>query len=120
MSTYPVYDPFLRRMVNRQHEQNTDVATVIDYETVHTPYTLRAADNGKKIHMNNGAIFLPQNMIAGFNAVIVNIGTGSTVIAAPGCTLRSKGGNTRISSQYGAVTADHIGDNVWHLIGDLS
>ena len=84
-------------------------------------YELTAGENGSVLHMNaTGSVVLPDGLDTGYNQVIVNIGTGSTVSIVATTTLNSKDSGSTMATQYGAVSVYHAGSNVWYAYGDLS
>lgn len=83
-------------------------------------YPLAAGDEAKIIECNGTfTITLPNGLDTGFQAVIVNIGTGVITLAAT-TTLTTKDSAVTLASQYGAATVYHAGSNVWRAFGDLS
>lgn len=83
-------------------------------------YPLAAGDEGKIIECNGTfTITLPNGLDAGFQAVIVNTGTGVITLAAT-TTLTTKDSAVTLANQYGAATVYHAGSNVWRAFGDLS
>ena len=83
-------------------------------------YQLAAGDEAKIIECNGTfTITLPNGLDVGFQAVIVNVGTGTISLSAT-TTLQSKNAATDLANQYGAATVYHRGSNVWIAIGDLS
>jgi hypothetical protein len=82
--------------------------------------TLNATHKNKIVECNGTfTVTLPNSMPIGYKVDLINVGAGIITIAASG-TLQSKGGNTKLSSQYGGASAYHRGSNVWILVGDLS
>jgi hypothetical protein len=63
-------------------------------------------------------VTLPDGLDTGFQAVIVNIGTGTITLAAT-TALYSKDGDTKLSVQYTGATVYHRGSNLWIAMGDL-
>ena len=85
-----------------------------------TGYQLTEADNNKIIECDGTfTITLPNSLSTGFQAVVVNVGTGTITIAAA-TTLQSKDSKTKLASRYGAASVYHRGSNVWLAFGDLS
>lgn len=83
-------------------------------------YPLAAGDEGKIIECNGTfTITLPDGLDTGFQAIIVNIGSGTITLSAA-TTLTSKDAATDLANQYGAATVYHAGSNVWRAFGDLS
>ncbi len=83
-------------------------------------YSLAAGDEAKIIECNGTfTITLPNGLDTGFQAVIVNIGTGVITLAAT-TTLTTKDSAVTLANQYGAATVYHAGANVWRAVGDLS
>lgn len=83
-------------------------------------YPLAAGDEAKIIECNGTfTITLPNGLDTGFQAVIVNIGTGVITLAAT-TTLTTKDSAVTLANQYGAATVYHAGSNVWRAFGDLS
>lgn len=82
--------------------------------------TLNATHKNKIIECSGTfTVTLPDSMPIGYEVDIINVGSGVVTIAAT-TTLQSKGGNTKLASQYGGASAYHRGSNVWILVGDLS
>lgn len=82
-------------------------------------YELAAGDEAKIIECDGTfSITLPNGLDTGFQAVIVNIGSGTITLAAT-TTLTSKDSNVTLPNQYGAATVYHAGSNVWRAFGDL-
>lgn len=92
-------------------------------------YILRLSDNGRPVEMNSASantLTVPNDgtvnfPIGAYIPAIIQLGTGQTSIAAAsGVTLLSKGGNLKLMSQYSAATLYKRAVNAWVLIGDLS
>lgn len=83
-------------------------------------YTLAAGDEAKIIECDGTfTITLPNGLDAGFQVVIVNVGSGTITLSAA-TTLQSKDAATQLANQYGLATVYHRGSNVWLAAGDLS
>ena len=83
-------------------------------------YTLVTADNNKILECNGSFIItLPQYMPTGFQATIVNVGTG-VITLTPTVTLSSKSGNRKLASQWIGATVYHRGNDSWVAMGDLT
>ena len=83
-------------------------------------YELASADAGRIIECDGTfTVTLPDGLPAGFQASIVNVGSGVVTLAAEG-TLQSRDGAVTLASQYGAAVVYHRGAGVWLAIGDLS
>jgi len=83
-------------------------------------YPIASGDEAKIIECNGTfTITLPNGLDTGFQAVIVNIGTGVITLAAA-TTLTTKDSAVTLAGQYGAATVYHAGSNVWRAFGDLS
>jgi len=82
-------------------------------------YELAAGDEAKSIFCDGTfAINLPDSLDAGFQAVIVNKGSGTITLTAD-TTLNSKDAGVTLPNQHGAATVIHEGSNVWFAFGDL-
>jgi tRNA U34 5-carboxymethylaminomethyl modifying enzyme MnmG/GidA len=93
----------------------------VTIQTKSANYTLVAGDNNNIIEVDTtSTITLPDGLDTGFQAVIVNTGSGQTITLSATTTLTSKDSATTITSQYGAVTVVHVGSNVWRAFGDLA
>lgn len=81
-------------------------------------YEVAAGDAAKIIECDGTfTVTFPDSLDAGFQVVIVNVGSGTITLAAA-TTLQGKG--TQLTAQYGAATAYHRGSDVWLAFGDLS
>ena len=91
-------------------------------------YVLVLADGGKMVEMDNAAannLTVPLNSAVAFpigtQILISQYGAGQTMIVATGgVTIRSKGGNLKLSSQYSAATLVKVAADEWYLFGDLT
>ena len=95
---------------------------------VGTTYTLALTDRDRIVEMNNAAantLTVPPNSSVAFptgtRIDVVQYGAGQTTIAAgAGVTIRSKGGNLKLTGQYSGVTLYKRGTDEWGVIGDLT
>lgn len=83
-------------------------------------YQLAAGDEAKVIECDGTfTVTCPNGLDAGFQVVIVNVGSGTITLSAA-TTLQSKDGASQLANQYGAATVYHRGSDVWLAFGDLS
>lgn len=88
-----------------------------------TTYTLVAADNGKVITCNNAStvtVTVPTGLGAGFNCVVMQLGTGQVAFSASGTTLNNRQSHTKIAGRYGAASLVAYVSNTFILSGDTS
>lgn len=82
--------------------------------------SLSESDNGKSIECDGTfTVTIPTGLSVGWQALIVNIGSGEITLAAGG-TLQSKDSNVLLASQFGGATVYHRGSNNILAIGDLT
>jgi hypothetical protein len=82
-------------------------------------YELAAGDEAKTIECNGTfTITCPDGLGAGFQVVLVNVGSGVITVAAD-TTLQSKDSAVTIASQYAAAVVYNRGSDVWLLMGDI-
>jgi hypothetical protein len=82
-------------------------------------YSLAAGDEAKIIECDGTfTVTLPNGLDAGFQAVIVNVGTGVITLAAA-TTLQSKDAAVTLAAQYAAAAVYHRISNVWLAFGGL-
>lgn len=102
-----------------------------DTTTINTQtasYGLVLADAGRTIEMNVGSandLTVPLNSSQPFpigtTIDVIQYGAGqTTIVATGGVTLRSKGGNLKLSGQYSGATLYKRGTNEWVVVGDLT
>jgi hypothetical protein len=88
-----------------------------------TAYTLTQADNGKVIHCTNtGAanITIPSGLIAGFNCMIVQMGTGViTIVQGSSTSVFNRANYNKSGGQYAVVTIVSPASNVFVTGGDM-
>ncbi len=85
-----------------------------------TAYELAAGDEGKIIECNGTfTVTLPDGLDTGFQAAIINVGSGTITLAAA-TTLQSKDAAVTLPNQYGAATIYNRGSDVWLAFGDLA
>lgn len=88
-----------------------------------TTYTLQASDNGKVITISNsGAITVtvPTGLGAGFNCLIVQLGTGQITISASSTTIYNRQSHTKTAGQYATVSLVSHTANTFILGGDTA
>lgn len=98
----------------------------IDFQTG-TTYTLAASDQGNLVSMNNAAantVTIPTNATVAFpigtTIQIRQAGAGTTTVAAAGgVTLNSRGAVFRLAGQYAYATIFKIATDTWELTGDI-
>ena len=86
-------------------------------------YTLLTSDNGKVIVWNyaSGAtLTVPSGLAVGFNATVIQTGTGSIGITGSGTTLNSFEGKLNIAGQHAAVSIISYSSNVFNIAGGLT
>lgn len=101
---------------------------VVGILTVSASYQPLLGDEGEIIEMNVvGAnnFTVPANATVAFpiktRIDLVQYGSGqTTVVAAPGVTIRSSGGKLKLSGQFSGATLYKRGTDEWVLIGDLT
>lgn len=75
--------------------------------TTNASYTATAADSHRRIVFNSATavvLTLPNSLPAGWEAVVIQWGTGAvTITAATGGARFSRSGHTRIAGRYGAA-----------------
>lgn len=81
-------------------------------------YELAAEDAGKIVECGGTfTITLPNGLDAGFQATIVNVGSGTITLAAA-TTLQGAG--TMLATQYTGAVVYHRGSNIWLAMGRLT
>jgi hypothetical protein len=91
-------------------------------------YTLVVNDNSRLIEANfsgSNNIIIPTNTAQAFpigaQILISLYGAGQvTIVPDAGVTLRSSGGKTKITAQYGMATLIKRDTNEWYLAGDIT
>lgn len=100
-----------------------DVEAAINAQTG-TTYELTAGDSGKLITLSNAAgitVTIPQALLAGWHAVLIQIGAGQVTFAGGGSmTIRNRQSHTKIAGQYGVVSLVVYATNNVALAGDTS
>lgn len=100
----------------------------ISINTQTSSYILALSDAGKVIEMNSASannLTIPLNSTIAFpigtTVDIIQYGSGqTTLVAESGVTLRSKGGNLKLTGQYSGATLYKRDTNEWVVIGDLT
>lgn len=87
-----------------------------------TSYQLTTADNGKIITLNNsGAITLTvPSLFAGFNCMIIQLGTGQVTLSGSGTTITNRSGFTKSGGTNAIVTLIAINATTFISGGDMS
>ncbi|CDO34039.1 hypothetical protein [Novosphingobium sp. KN65.2] len=114
----------------------TTALTFVDYlssaRASHNPqaasYTLALTDAGKLVSIENASannLTVPANASVAFpigtRIDVGQYGAGqTTLVADTGVTIRSSGGNLKLTGQYSGATLQKIGTNEWWAFGDLS
>jgi hypothetical protein len=91
-------------------------ATIVAVSATHT----LLAGNAGKIHECNGTfiVTLPDGLDVGYQATVVNVGTGVITLAAT-TTLQSADAAVTLATQYKAAVVYHRGSDVWLAAGGL-
>jgi len=91
-----------------------------------TTYTLVLTDAGKMVELNNASaitLTIPTNASVPFpigtQIAIIQQGAGQVTVSSS-ATIRSKGGNLKLSDQYSGATLTKRGTDEWYLVGDLT
>lgn len=131
-STYRVYTPVDTGVSTATFNGYTGTTAPATYATklatiatkTGTTYTALAADSGKILEFTaTGAtsIILPTGLTTGYQIAITNYSASvKTISAGTGATVRSKGGNLKLSTIYDMASAYYRGSNVWVVTGDLT
>lgn len=83
-------------------------------------YTVQESDRAKTIEADGTfTITFPDGLEAGFQVVIVNVGTGVITLAAA-TTLQSANSAVTLATQYQGCVVYHRGSNVWLAMGGLA
>jgi hypothetical protein len=96
------------------------------YSNASLTYTLSLSDNTNTVLLSSPSTnyFIVSSNITqpGFQAAVLQLGTGLTYIsAAPGVTINSAGNRYKLYQQYAAATLLYINSTIgWTLFGDLS
>jgi hypothetical protein len=96
------------------------------YSNASLTYTLSLSDNTNTVLLSSPStnyFIVSSNIIQpGFQAAVLQLGTGLTYIsAAPGVTINSAGNRYKLYQQYSAATLLYINSTIgWTLFGDLS
>ena len=87
-----------------------------------TSYQLTTSDNGKIITLNNsGAITLTvPSLYAGFNCMIIQLGTGQVTLSGSGTTITNRSGFTKSGGTNAIVTLIAINATTFISGGDMS
>jgi hypothetical protein len=87
-----------------------------------TLYELTKSDNGKIITLNNsGAITLTvPSLYAGFNCMIIQLGTGQVSLSGSGTTITNRSGFTKTGGTNAIVTLIAINATTFISGGDMS
>jgi len=88
-----------------------------------TSYSLTSADNGKIVTSSSSSsvtLTVPSGLVIGFNATVIQIGTGSVSITGSGVTLNSFENKLRIAGQHGAVGIISYASNTFNVAGALT
>jgi hypothetical protein len=87
-----------------------------------TLYELTTSDNGKIITLNNsGAITLTvPSLYAGFNCMIIQLGTGQVSLSGSGTTITNRSGFTKTGGTNAIVTLIAINATTFISGGDMS
>lgn len=87
-----------------------------------TSYQLTTSDNGKIITLNNsGAITLTvPSLYAGFNCMIIQLGTGQVTLSGSGTTITNRSGFTKTGGTNAIVTLIAINATTFISGGDMS
>lgn len=96
--------------------------------TQNSSYILNNGDEGKTIEMNSASannLTIPldssQPIPIGSVIDVIQYGAGqTTIVATSGVTIRSKGGNLKLSGQYSGATLYKRHFNEWVVVGDLT
>lgn len=85
-------------------------------------YTLAAADQNAAIECNGTfSVYLPTSLDIGFQAMIVNVGTGTiTIYPGSGATVYSRDSSNDLRKQYGGATVYKRSSTAWLATGDLT
>ena len=91
-----------------------------------TTYTLVLTDAGKMVELNNASaitLTIPTNASVPFpigtQIAIIQQGAGQVTVSSS-ATIRSKGGNLKLSDQYSGASLTKRGTDEWYLVGDLT
>lgn len=87
-----------------------------------TSYTLLASDNGKIITINNASpitLTVP-SLFAGFNCMIIQLGTGQITLSGSGTTITNRSGLTKTGGANAIATLIGITATTFISGGDLS
>ncbi len=87
-----------------------------------TSYTLLASDNGKIITINNASpitLTVP-SLFAGFNCMIIQLGTGQITLSGSGTTITNRSGFTKSGGANAIVTLIAISNTSYISGGDMS
>jgi len=108
-STY--YDASLNAKANAN--------TTISYKT--TAYTLTGADNNCVIEASGTfGIYLPRNLLTGFQALIMNVGGGTiTINASTGATVYTRDSSNDLTKRWTGATVYKRDSTSWAAMGDL-
>jgi hypothetical protein len=106
--------------------QNSANTVVIDTKT--DSYTLLLTDAGETLEMNSASantVTIPLNSSVAFaigtTLDIIQYGAGqTTIVAAGGVTLRSKGAALKLTGQYSGATLYKRDTDEWVIVGDLT
>lgn len=104
------------------------LGAVVGINTQTASYTLALTDVGKIVEMNVGSannLTVPPNSSVAFavntRIDLVQYGAGqTTVVAGSGVTIRSSGGNLKMTRQYSGGSLYKRGTDEWVLVGDIS
>lgn len=93
--------------------------TTISYKT--TAYTLTGADNNCVIEASGTfGIYLPTNLLTGFQALIMNVGGGTiTINASTGATVYTRDSSNDLTKRWTGATVYKRDSTSWAAMGDL-
>lgn len=87
-----------------------------------TTYTLSATDNGRTIEFTSNSavtVTVPTGLPAGFNCMLVQLGTGQLTLSPSSTTIRHRQSHTKTAGQFAAIGLTALStSNTFILFGD--
>lgn len=87
-----------------------------------TTYTLATTDNGKIVTLNNASAIIVTipSLFAGFNCMLIQLGSGQVTIAGSGTTITNRSGFTKSGGTNAIVTLIAVNATTFISGGDMS